>query len=53
MPRSGAAGVDHPVDPILAKVALAIGDGGGNARATQSVEFIERRSSLLTWGRFS
>jgi hypothetical protein len=43
-----AAGVDHPVDPVLAKETLAIDDDGGNTGATQPVEFVERSSNLRT-----
>ena len=46
------AGVHHPVDPILAKVALAIDDDCGNTGTAQPVELLERSSRLLTRAGF-
>src|SRR5262249_43494233 len=52
-PRSGAAGVDHPIDPVLAKVALAIDDDGGDAGTLQPFELFEGLSRLLARAGFT
>src|SRR5262249_20732442 len=52
-PPMRTAGLRDPVDPVLAEVAPAIDDDGGNAGATQPIEFLEGRSNLRTGAGFS